>query len=98
MGFGDWMIKKTAKSTANSLSKYVNSGQYGDEISSLKAWVLTRRNSSRSLSLIDMLNEQGYPPYIIGHSIFNSEMGITESSLDDSVSLEIRKIFQSVFV
>ena len=62
MGLGDWLIKKIAKSTANSMSKYVKSGQYDDEISSLKACVLTRKDSARSLSLIDMLYEQGDPP------------------------------------
>lgn len=97
MGLGDWLIKKTAKSTANSMSKYVKSELYGDEISSLKAWVSTRRNSAHAIMLIDMLHEQGVPAYIIGNSLFNSEMGINESSLKSSVNKDISEIFKDAF-
>lgn len=97
MGLGDWLIKKTAKSTANSMSKYVRSELYGDEISSLKAWVSTRKNSANAIMLIDMLHEQGVPAYIIGNSLFNSEMGITESSLKSSVNQDISEIFKAAF-
>ena len=97
MGLGDWMIKKTAKSTANSMSKYVKSGRFGDEISSLKAWATTRKDSNRMVSIIDMLFEKGVSPHLIGHTLFNLEMGINDDSLKPSVSQDISEIFKDAF-
>lgn len=99
MGLGDWLIKRTAKSTANSMGKYVKSGLYGDGIDSLRAWSMTRSNSMKLLSMIDTMTSISLPSgaveaTTVARVLFDFEMGIESGSLSSQVDHEIRLIFK----
>lgn len=99
MGLADWLIKKTAKSTANSMGKYVNSGQFGNKMDSLRVWSSTR---SKSMELLFMIDNMLSSPFTrdmtaaeLAHILFNLEMGIKPDSLSSNVTQEIRLIFKN---
>jgi hypothetical protein len=100
MGLGNWMIKKTAKSTASSMSRYVKDPGFGGEMSGLKAWASTRRNKNDLLMFIDYSEENPvmgveFSVWILAHSLFEMEMGIQPGQLKDDVSDEIMEIFRN---
>jgi hypothetical protein len=99
MGLGDFLLKKTAKSTANSIAKYVNSGTFSDADEALKAWASTRRQEMHLVSLIDSLtdltvaNQRMAGTAQVAEALFYSEMDLEKSNLSPKVSGEIRDIF-----
>jgi len=99
MGLGDFLLKKTAKSTANSIAKYVNGGRFGTPNDALKAWASTRRNGALLVMMVDDL-ARGIPHLNlkvktddIARSLFYTEMDVNQNNLSESVRTDIEKIF-----
>jgi len=105
MGLGDFLLKKTAKSTANSIAKYVNGGIFDDADEALKAWASTRRNGVHLVMLIDNLANFSITPdqariagtADIAQALFYAEMDIDQNSLTEKVRNDIDKIFTDAF-
>jgi hypothetical protein len=101
MGLGNFLIKKTAKSTANSIAKYVNSGQFSNSDEAIKAWANTRRNSVHLIMMIEGLanfeiaNARLADTADIAEAMFYAEMDMEKDRLSLEVQDEISFIFKS---
>lgn len=104
MGLGDYLLKKTAKSTANSISKYVNGGTFSTDDEALKAWASTRRNGMQLLMMVEQLANFSITPDgsrlastpDIAKALFYAEMDIDENTLSGKVRSDIEKIFNDL--
>lgn len=105
MGLGDFLLKKTAKSTANSIAKYVNGGTFGSPDEALKAWASTRRNGVHLVMMVDGLANFSITPdkvrvastADIAKALFYAEMDMDENSLSEKIRDDIANIFSDVF-
>jgi hypothetical protein len=101
VNLGNYLLRKTAKKTAESISKYVSSGTFDTDVGALKAWASTQRNSERLVIMIDSLDSLGIrydKESIVGtahiaKTLFYAEMDIDEYSLSEKVRDDIKKIF-----
>lgn len=98
MGFGDYLVKKTAQSTAKSMALYANGGTYGDQISGLQAWSMSRKNSQPLLITIESISSLDFASVAdIAESMFYTEMKISKSDQSTKLKTQIENIFKDYF-
>jgi hypothetical protein len=103
MGLGNFLIKRTAKSTASSIAKYLNGGTFDTPDDALRAWASTRRNGSHLVMMVDGLANFSITPdkariastSDIAEALFYAEMDMEKSSLSPEVVNEIKSIFRT---